>query len=302
MQEIIEFNPEIVCLSTTFVLTQKQLNEIGRLLRHFLGELFLIAGGHHVFTALKYLSKDQRADYLVDSKFDGFVYDTFNVPRDRFETLIDRMIEEDLVMPWYSFLRCQYIDETLVKKMKKSGCAGVFLGMESGANKILKNMKKGAIVDFYRDGIRWLKANGILTVGSFIVGFPGETEETVSETQTFIEKSGLDYYFIQPFYYLHHTPVHLSAEKYGLTGNGLYWSHDTMDWKVASGHINRLFMEIKNSTFVNPDYTLWEIAYLQSKGLLNVEIMNYRKMINRMTRDQMERFGFDSSPVTSRVN
>jgi len=229
-----------------------------------------------------------------------FVDDTFNVPKDRFEELLDVMIEIGFDVPWYSFMRAQYIDEGLVAKMKQSGCAGVYLGIESGSDDILKAMKKGAIIEFYRRGIAWLKAADILTVGSFIMGFPGETEETVNITQKFIVESDLDYYYIQPFYYLHHTPVHSRAKEYGLEGEGAFWSHNTMDWTQANAHVSRMFMEIDNVTFINPDYTLWEIAYLRSKGMSLDEIKAYRQNINAMTRAQMDRFGLSEGRVTSR--
>ena len=110
------------------------------------------------------------------------------------------------------------MDKELVKKIRRSGCAGGFLGIELGADQVLTNMKKSAVSQCYHDGVKWLQDEGITTVGSFIVGFPGETDETVGETHQFIQNSDLDYYFIQPFYYLHHTPVHKQSEKYGLKG------------------------------------------------------------------------------------
>ena len=230
-----------------------------------------------------------------------FIDDTFNVPRDRFETLIDRMIEEHIDLPWYYFLRCQHVNEDLIKRMKKSGCAGVFLGIESGSDAILKNMKKGAVARFYSDGIKWLKEQEIVTVGAFLIGFPGETKETVRETFEFIQNAALDYYYIQPFYFLHHTPIYKRAEEFGLTGEGLFWTHNTMKWTEAVDHINRLFLEIDGSTFINPDYTLWEIAYLQSKGMGLDEIKDYRILINDMTQCQMTKFGLVQGSVTSRT-
>jgi len=173
-------------------------------------------------------------------------------------------------------------------------------GCQLMSKAVMPGMKKGAVIRFYDDGVKWLRARGIVTVGSFIVGFPGETEETVEQTRRFIETSGLDYYFIQPFYYLHHTPIHKRAAEHGLKGNGLLWTHDTMNWRQAINHINRLFLEIEGPVFVNPDYTLWEIAYLRSKGLSLAEIRDYRVMINRMTRDQMAELGVVSANTTSR--
>lgn len=220
-----------------------------------------------------------------------FTDDTFNVPPERFVELLDLLIAQGGDMPWYSFLRCQYLDEPMVAKMKASGCKGVFLGIESGSDRILKNMKKGAVTRFYRDGIRWLKENGIATFGAFVLGFPGETDETVAETRAFIEESGLDYFFLQPFFYLQHAPIAKRAEEFGLTGNGLFWSHKTMNWGRAIEHTNRIFVETKGPLFVNPDYNLWEYAYLRARGLSDAEFRAYREEVNRRTREQMERFG-----------
>ncbi len=167
----------------------------------------------------------------------------------------------------------------------------MFLGIESGSDRILKNMKKGSIARFYRNGIGWLKEREITTVGAFVVGFPGETDDTVATTQAFIEDTGIDYYFVQPFFYLHHAPIHLRAKEFDLTGNGLFWSHRTMNWKTAVEHINRLFLEIKNSTFINPDNNLWEYVYLRSKGFSRDEFRNYRHLINGQIAQQMTRFG-----------
>jgi anaerobic magnesium-protoporphyrin IX monomethyl ester cyclase len=119
-----------------------------------------------------------------------FMDDTFNVPRPRFEALIDRLIEGKIDIPWHSFLRCQFIDEKLVKKMARSACRGVFLGIEFGSDQILDNMTKGGAREHYGRGIRWLKSMDITTVGAFVVGFPGETRQTVEETREFIETSG----------------------------------------------------------------------------------------------------------------
>lgn len=406
--EIDEFKPDVICVSTTFVLTGPHLVAIGRQLRKRFPKAFLVAGGHYVATKIMYLDQAGAAAHLCESDFDGFVVDvqgedallrlcqnypsnlsavanliwrssngtvthnprhveendvnstliefdsmnsgevvhirtarscsfkcafcsyptiagplatmeldnvmatlrkakaagvstiffiddTFNVPRPRFERLLDRMIAEDLCLPWYSFLRCQYVDEPLVAKMRRSGCTGVFLGVESGSDKILQNMKKGAIINFYHNGVRWLKEAGIITVGAFIVGFPGETTATVDETCKFIETFGLDFYFLQPFYYLHHTPIHERAEEFQLTGSALYWSHATMDSFEAQVHINRLFKDIKNSIFVNPDYTLWEIAYLLTKGMSIEEIKSYRRKINELTLSQMDTYGIAQS-------
>ena len=405
------FDPHIVVLSTTFVLTMRHLVEAGRLIRRALPKAFIVAGAHHVFTTLMYLDEAQQRRYLLDSQLDAFVNDvqgegtllelsrawpadlskipnliwkdvdgvrindrrveendvnstpiefrdltagsiihmrtarscsfkcafcsyptiagklalmeldsalltirrakdagvgavffvddTFNVPRERFETLLDRMIAEGLEVPWYSFLRCQFVDGRLVEKMRRSGCQGVFLGIESGSDRVLAHMNKGSATKYYGPGIQWLKDQGILTVGAFVIGFPGETRETVAETETFIRSSGLDYYFLQPFYYLHHTPIYKKAEQYQLRGRGLNWSHATMNSGEACRLLDEMFLRIDEPVAVNPDYTLWEVAYLRHKGMDLSRIRDYRTQINRMTVAQMRQFGSPGANVTS---
>lgn len=405
--------PDIVAISTTFVLSQPQFIALGHTVRAAFPNALLVAGGQHVYPNLMYMSETERQQYAKDSQFDllvndsqgeatlsrlckvedgdfsavpnlvwnrkesgvvetrrepedndldaididfsdvapgsvvhlrsarsctfkcafctypsiagdlalmsvdkvianlkrakaqgvgaiVFTDDTFNVPQDRFENLLDRMIAEDACIPWYSFLRCQFITEALVEKMHRSGCQGVFLGIESGSDRILKNMKKGAVSKFYRDGITWLKNNNIMTFGAFVIGFPGETAETVAETRDFIETAGLDYYFMQPFFYMHHAPIAKRAKEFGLTGNGLFWQHNTMTWGQAMEQINTIFLELKDPLFVNPDYNLWEIAYLRAKGFGIDEYRQYRTTINAMTADQMRVHNLAVSAVTGR--
>jgi p-methyltransferase len=215
-----------------------------------------------------------------------FVDDTFNVPRQRFETILDRMIAEGLEIPWYSFLRCQFVDGGLVEKMRRSGCRGVFLGIESASQAVLSNIGKGARVEHYGQGIRWLKEAGITTVGSFVVGFPGETAESIEQTAAFINDAGLDFYFMQLFYYLHHTPVHQRAEKYRLKGSGLLWSHSTMDWQQAARHMEETFLHTRTPA-IHQDYNLWELVFLESKGFGRDQIREYRATINAMTARQI---------------
>ena len=412
LRRLRDFNPDIVALSSTFMFFPKHLCDAVSAIRGVLPRACIVAGGHHVFTALMNMNAEEKKRYLAASGVDAFiddvqgekalldlarawpadlaavpnliwknrgspeatinarrsedndinstpieftslppgaivhvrtarscaftcafcsypaiagdlalmdldnavatvrraraagvsslifVDDTFNVPQPRFEAFLDRLIAEKLRVPWYSFLRCQFVTERLVEKMKESGCAGVFLGLESGSDRVLKNMMKGGKVKSYAPGIQWLKNNGIFTVGSFVIGFPGETAETVAETKDFIENAGFDFYFMQPFYYQHHTPIHQSAARYGLEGKALLWKHSTMDSVEARRHMDELFRTISGPTFVNPDTNLWEVAYLRSKGMSLDEIHAYRKTINAMTVAQMTRVSSPASQTT----
>lgn len=210
-----------------------------------------------------------------------FIDDTLNVPPKRFKEIIN--ILKEYSFKWYGFFRAQYADEDMVRQMKESGCEGLYLGMESGSNTILKNMNKSATVDAFHRGLGFLHKYGIKTFGSFIVGFPGEDESTVNETIRFIEQSGIHYYSLKEFYYIHTTAIHSSREKYNLTGQGSMWQHATMSSAQATEIKAHMFNCIKNSQHLDPDLGLWYLIYLKQFGFTWEQIEKSQRVINRMT-------------------
>jgi p-methyltransferase len=207
-----------------------------------------------------------------------FIDDTFNVPLPRFKDICRMMIDNDYGFKWYSYFRCSNSDEEAIELMAKSGCGGVFLGIESGSPSILKNMNKAATIEKYAEGIKLLDQYGILTFGSFIIGFPGETEETVQETVNFIRQNKPDYYRAQLWYCEPGTPVDQQRMKYDITGQGFVWSHATMDSMEAMDHIDRMFLTIDESLWLPQwSFDFWIIPYLVGKG---VSLRQFKEVIS----------------------
>ena len=197
-----------------------------------------------------------------------FIDDTFNVPLPRFKDICRLMIKKNYQFNWFSYFRCGNSDEEAVELMAESGCKGVFLGIESGSQQILKNMNKAVTVEKYIKGVELLHRYNILTFDSFIIGFPGETRETVDETIAFIKESRPDYYRAQLWYCEPGTPIENRREQYGITGDGFVWSHDTMDSLDAMDHIDRLFLTINESVWLPQwSFDFWTIPYLLGKGI-----------------------------------
>lgn len=215
-------------------------------------------------TIEKELDSLQRLGYIKNLVF---IDDTFNVPLPRFKELCRLMIEKDYQFNWFSYFRCSNSDEEAIELLARSGCKGVFLGIESGSPTILKNMNKAATVEKYARGMELLRQYGVLTFASFIMGFPGETEETFRESVDFIKTTKPDYYRAQLWYCEPGTPVDRQREKYGIEGEGFVWSHATMESMEAMDHIDRAFLEIKESTWLPQwSFDFWTIPYLLGKG------------------------------------
>jgi radical SAM PhpK family P-methyltransferase len=217
-----------------------------------------------------------------------FIDDTFNVPVKRFKSILKMMIKNNYEFSWHSYFRCQFSDRETIELMKASGCEGVFLGIESGNDQILKNMNKSADIEKYMEGILLLKEYGIVTFGSFIVGFPGETLETVRDTVTFIEESGLDFYRTQLWYCEPITPIWTEKEKYDLRGGSFEWSHAAMDSRTACDCIDDIVLAVKNSIYV-PQYNFDfdTLLHLVHRGMGPDRVKDFLNAFNRGIKDKL---------------
>ena len=217
-----------------------------------------------------------------------FIDDTINASKNRFKDLLKIIIKNQYRFKWHSFLRCQFLDEESVQLMKESGCLGVYLGIESGSDEILSNMHKSVSVAQYKRGIGLLKKYDILVHASFIVGFPGETEESVLKTQQFIEETGVDFYAAKVFYYSHLAPIHKQSKKYNLKGNGYFWSHNTMTSHQAQNLVEDFLFNVKTAIRI-PDFgfDFSNVIYLMSKGLPLDSIKKYLIAFNNTLKEKL---------------
>lgn len=118
--------------------------------------------------------------------------DLFTVSRDQVMQLCQMMIDEKINIRWTCNSRVDYVDEEMLALMGKAGCRLISWGIESGSEQILKHARKGAYPDKAERALRWAKKAGIMNWGYFIIGLPGETEETIRMTIDFAKKLPLD--------------------------------------------------------------------------------------------------------------
>lgn len=118
--------------------------------------------------------------------------DLFTVNREQVVDFCKRMIKEEIDIKWTCNSRVDYVDEEMLELMAKAGNWLISWGIESGNEQILRHAKKGAYPDKAQRALRWARNAGIKNWGYFIIGLPGETEETIRETIDFSKKLPLD--------------------------------------------------------------------------------------------------------------
>jgi anaerobic magnesium-protoporphyrin IX monomethyl ester cyclase len=219
----------------------------------------------------------------------SFLDDTFNVPKKRFRELLRMMIKKRYGFRWNSFYRSDHGDAETIELMKESGCQGVFLGTESGSNTILQAMNKSARREHYLDAIPRLREAGIITYASMIIGFPGETEETVAETVSLLETAAPDFFRAQLWYADPTTPVMEKKDRHGIEGSGFGWRHATMDATTAADIIEDMFRGVKHSTWLPQwGFELWSVFYLIRHGLTLERVKAFAAGFNAAVRTQLE--------------
>jgi radical SAM superfamily enzyme YgiQ (UPF0313 family) len=86
---------------------------------------------------------------------------------------------------WSCFSRVDRVDEPLLSLMKKAGCHLILFGVESADERILRNIRKRISLAQVEQAIRTCRRIGVDTRVSFMLGNPGETEETIRKTIDF---------------------------------------------------------------------------------------------------------------------
>lgn len=108
--------------------------------------------------------------------------DLFVVRKKRTIEFCEAMIKNKMNLTWSATGRCNIIDKEFVKLMKAAGCDFMGLGIESGSAAVLKDIKKSQTPKQIVDAVKMVSAAGITPGGTFILGLPSETKETIRET------------------------------------------------------------------------------------------------------------------------
>jgi p-methyltransferase len=232
--------------------------------------------GQHRVTGIELVEAELSSIADIGGQYIVFIDDTFNVPLPRFKQILRMMIRRNFGFKWISFFRCSNADEEAFELMRDSGCIGVFLGIESGDQKVLQYMNKAATLEAYRRGIARLQARDIWTYASFIVGFPGESDQSAENTFNFIESTAPTFFNLQLYYHDRRSPIHARAQEFGLGGAGYSWSHRSMDWHRAASWIEHIFESTHNSyPMTLYGFSIWCVPYLLSQGITKEQILGF---------------------------
>jgi anaerobic magnesium-protoporphyrin IX monomethyl ester cyclase len=127
----------------------------------------------------------------------NFHDDTFCLNKKRVIDMAREFAKLDIV--WRCLSRADTVDEQVLNAMYDSGCRELILGVESGSQKILDTLQKGTTVKQNLKAMKLIKRSHIQLKVGIIVGSPGETWETVRETEKLLKKCPPDFWNVSVF-------------------------------------------------------------------------------------------------------
>jgi anaerobic magnesium-protoporphyrin IX monomethyl ester cyclase len=137
-----------------------------------------------------------------------FVDDVFTINHRWLEELTLEFERRGLRVPYECITRADRLDERSVKLLRRSGCFRVWIGAESGSQKVLDAMDRRVKVERVRDVIQLSKKHGIETGTFIMLGYPGETEADIDATIEHLKLADPDQFTITVAYPIKGTPYY----------------------------------------------------------------------------------------------
>lgn len=187
------------------------------------GQAYTSRSPEHVVEEMKFLKETIRPDHL------WITDDIFGLKRgwiERFSQIVNR---EDAVIPFKCLSRVDLLlKDNTIRHLADAGCRTVWVGAESGSQKILDAMEKGTTVEEIRAATRLLHSAGI-RVGFFLqFGYPGEIREDIQLTLDLVRECMPDEIGVSVSYPLPGTKFYERVKK-GLRSKQNWFSSQDLD-------------------------------------------------------------------------
>jgi anaerobic magnesium-protoporphyrin IX monomethyl ester cyclase len=214
---------------------------------------------------------------------DGF---TTNIKRAK--KICDLLITAKVNIGWSTItgIRVDRVDSELLLKMRQAGCYRVYFGIESGNQKILNNIKKGITLEQVKKAVEVAKKAKLEVAGYFMVGLPGDTEETMQDTTNFAKHLDLDLAKVSITIPLPATELFNELDKKGLikthdwekykfysTPSTIY-DHQNLSWPTIEKYYSKFYREI----YLSPKFIFKRIK----QSIVNKTLIDDFKMFIQM--------------------
>jgi anaerobic magnesium-protoporphyrin IX monomethyl ester cyclase len=154
------------------------------------GKMFRARSPKNVVDELEWL-RDVHGAGVFSFYDDAFTYD-----KERAIEICEEMKKRNIALPWDCQTRVDQISKEVLVKMREANCQLVSFGAETGCQEILDAVKKKTTIELNEKAVKLAKEVGLSVAINMIIGFPGETVETLEQTLDFIRRTEPDYVYL----------------------------------------------------------------------------------------------------------
>ena len=202
------------------------------------------------------------------------------------------MIEERFDFSWFAGIRSSSITASNVGLLKDSGCKVLCVGLESGDDRMLGLMAKNTTVAGNTKCLELLSDNGIVAYGSFILGFPGETRQSIENTIHFINRSPLPLYKVYLFYLLKGSPVFDEQARHEISFFGdaydyCLWKTPSMDALEASEALKEFILKTEDAGLIYNYSPMYAFFPFFLKGYSADDVVDFFKLKTRLVKNEL---------------
>jgi len=144
-----------------------------------------------------------------------FEDDNFTMKKSRVKEICEGLKGYGRKHWWECSGRAEALDDEMCEMLASAGCTMVWMGVESGSDKILQRCKKGTTAEQQEKGIHAVKRSGMKAHVHIIVGLSGESAETVAETKSFLQRTKPDEVAVKLPWVLPGTELYRTAKSLG---------------------------------------------------------------------------------------
>ena len=141
-----------------------------------------------------------------------FVDDVFTVSHKWVKSFHEEVLKQNAIIPFECITRAERLNDEILLLLKEAGCYRIWIGAESGSQKIIDAMDRRVDVDVVKEAIQKTNALGMETGTFIMVGYPGEDENDINETITYLKAANPSHFTITVAYPIKGTSLYNEIE------------------------------------------------------------------------------------------
>ena len=218
----------------------------------------------------------------------SFYDDAFTYDQKRAIRICEEIRKRNIGVPWDCQARVDQISKEVLAKMRAADCQLVSFGAESGCQHILDAVNKRTTIEQNEKAIRLAKDIGLSVAMSVIIGYPGETADTLEQTFSFIRRTEPDYVYLCLATPYPGTALRRALEDLGWSMSA-DWSHYDMQTPVFENPLLPVDLVETRREFYNSFYSWSYILRQFLKGTFYSKSMVRTALNDRIWRTKVLR-------------